>query len=442
MKRLLCMMLALLMTISPALAGCSNKAVQTAPSGNSQETAAGSTKAAEKSEPKKEEAVTLKFMCWDKEENQKPYLDPFAQKYPNIKIEFQYVDNKQYDNVLNTQLAAGEGPDVMAVGAQAKTLANAGYLEDLTNSKLVPIYQESGLDPFKLNGKYYAIPNLSWFEGIFYNKKMFADHGLKPPRSFNEWLDIHETLKKAGIKPQTMGAKSWEPMMKQTIALLLNEFYATDAGKGFDEAFNKGEKTMDGNWNNIVKSWTPMVERGYITKDMLGLDYDQALEEFALEKAAMWECGPWATSTIKQKNPNLQFGMFPIPGLKEGTGWLVGGPGSAWAINSKSARKEAAMTMLEFISTPEIQQKINMQNSGGSFLKGVTLDMGPEYADCSEAFAQGHVYCPWNNWFGAQSIIIEYGKGMQDFLAGDKSIDDVLKAADKKAAEVRKTQNQ
>lgn len=38
-----------------------------------------------------------------------------------------------------------------------------------------------------------------------------------------------------------------------------------------------------------------------------------------------------------EKNPDLQLGMFPIPGMdaKE-PGWLVGGPGFAPAINAKA----------------------------------------------------------------------------------------------------------
>lgn len=434
MKRILAVLLIMVIMMSLGMTGCNKSGGEETKGANQQ----GSVQEKEGKSADKKPSV-LKFICWDKEETQRPYLDPFEEAYPNIKVEFHFVDNKQYDNVLNTQLASGEGPDVIAVGAQAKSLASAGYLEDLTDAPFTSKYHESGLSPFSYNGRNYAIPNLSWFEGIFYNKKIFAQHGLKPPKSFDEWMDIHETLKKAGIKPQTMGAKSWEPMMKQSIGLLLNEYYPTEAGKGFDEAFDTGEKTMDGNWNEIVKKWSVIVEKGYLTKDMLGLDYDQALDEFAMEKAAMWECGPWATETIKSKNPNLDFGMFPMPGLKEGIGWLVGGPGSAWAINKDSNNKEAAMTLLEFVSTPEIQEAINKANSGSSFMKGVELDLGPIYDDCAEAFKAGNVYCPWNNWFGAQSIIIEYGKGMQDFLAGSKTIDDVLKAADKKAAEIRQS---
>ena len=39
-----------------------------------------------------------------------------------------------------------------------------------------------------------------------------------------------------------------------------------------------------------------------------------------------------------EKNPDLQLGMFPIPGMDANEpGWLVGGPGFAPAINEKAS---------------------------------------------------------------------------------------------------------
>lgn len=426
MKKSLSIIMAITICLSIVLAGCQNKQGE---------------KNTKSTDGSAEEVVTLKLMGWDNESQQKVYLEPFRKDNPNIKIEYQFVDNKQFDNVLNAQLAANEGPDIIIAGAQVKNLAAAGYLTDLTNEPIASKYMETGLSAFSYDGKYYGIPKLSWFEGVFYNKKIFAENNIEIPKTYDEWLQIHETLKKAGIKPQTMGAKSWEPMMKQSMGLLLNEFYSTDAGKNFDADFDSGKKTVEGNWNDALDKWGIMVERGYITKEMLGLDYDQALEEFALEKAAMWDSGPWSDVALKEKNPDLDYGMFPFPGSKGGTGWLVGGPGGAFCINKNTKHKEAAIKFLDYISSPKIQVAWAKEQSGSSFLKGVDVELGPVYTDCAETFKAGNVYCPWNNWFGAQSIIMEMGKAQQDFIAGQKNIDEVVKAIDKKAEGVRKNKN-
>ncbi|MBF9014554.1 MULTISPECIES: ABC transporter substrate-binding protein [unclassified Oceanispirochaeta] len=384
-----------------------------------------------------EAAVKVKIMGIGTEERMKSLMSYLNEELPEAAVEYQFVSNDQYDSILNTQLAAGQGPDLIEVGAQVKSLAQAGYLQDLSDQEFVDRYHESGLSPFRYKGGIYATPLLSWFEGIWYNKDIFAQYDLTPPASFDEWMDIHQTLQDNGVKPQIMGAKSWEPQMKQSIAMVLNEFYSDPANSNFDEAFNNGEAFMAESWTEIVESWSVIVDRGFITPEMLGIDYSRAQDEFASGKAAMWESGPWAEGDLKAKNPEGNFGMFPIPGLSKGTGWLVGGPGTAFAINADSKVKETAYAVLDKISSTTAQEILLEGNSSSSFLKGVKSDLGPEYSDCLDAFAEGNVYCPWNNWYSAQAIIMEYGKSMQEFIAGGKSINEVLQTVDAKAAEIQ-----
>lgn len=432
MKKYLSKALVFMLIASVSLTGCGAKK-QT-----SSNNATPSATATASSQPEAKKVVTVKFMGYNSEDSRKTYLENLKTKFPDIKIDYQYTDKKQFDSILNTQLAAGKGPDIIEAGGATTTLANAGYIEDLTNASFTNKYNETGLKPFMLNGKVYAIPLQSWFEAIFYNKTIFEKNGIKPPKTFDEFIAIHETLKKNGVKPQTMGAKSWEPMLKQPMLMLLNEFYSTPAGKGFDEAFVEGTKTLSGNYNAAIKKWSELISKGVLTKDMLGLDYDQALNEFATEKAAMWQCGPWAVPTITKANPNIKIGMFPFPGTSAGAGWAVGGPGSSLAINSKSAVKDAAMKVLEYTSTPEGQQALIKDNFGSSFLKGVDVQMPAEYSDMAECFKANNVYGPWMYWFGGDAIAMEFGKSIQEVLAGSKSVDEAIQAVDKKAADLRK----
>ena len=229
-----------------------------------------------------------------------------------------------------------------------------------------------------------------------------------------------------------MGALSYEPMMKQSIALVNNEFYSDEANKGFDESFNKGEASLAESWLPAVQEWYKIIEEGCLTQDMLGLSYDQALDEFATGKAAMWQCGPWAVETIKEKNPDLDFGMFPIPGLDANEpGWLVGGPGSAFAINANSEHVEEALQVLELTATAEAQQELVKDNAGSSFVEGVEVDLGEIYTDCEAAFAAGHVYAPWTAvWTNRNAVTEGYGKSLQEVLAGTKTVEQALQDAD------------
>ena len=387
--------------------------------------------AGSKEEAKTEGPVEIRLMAYNNESSRQTYLKLLEEKFPDVKIVYQFVALDNFNNVLNSQLQAGEGPDIIEVGGETRLLANAGYLMDLTDEEFTSRYSQAGLNPYTVGGRVYANPLQSWYEGIFYNKAIFREAGVEIPRSLDEFIALHKTLAEKGIKPQTMGAQSWEPMMKQSIGVVNNEFYSTDASKGFDEKFNAGEAKLADAWLPYVEEWSRVITEGCLTPDMLGLSYDQALDEFATGKAAMWESGPWAVNTIMEKDPDFELGMFPIPGIKEGDGWLVGGPGSALAVNAKTKHPEIVKQILDFTATPEAQKALVKDNAGSSFLMGVEVDLGDIYTDCSAAFANGSVYAPWTAaWISGNPIVEGYGKSLQEVLAGTKTIKQALMDAD------------
>lgn len=375
--------------------------------------------------------VEIRIMGYNAEASRATYLKLLKEKLPNIKVTFEFVALDNFSNVLNSQLSAGQGPDIIEVGGETRLLANAGYLMDLTSESFTSKYANAGLAPYSVDGKVYATPLQSWYEGIFYNKAIFRENNVKVPKTFDDFIKVHKDLAAKGIKAQTMGAQSWEPMMKQSIGLVNNEFYSKPENKQFDEKFNAGEAKLSESWLPYVKEWSRMISEGILTQDMLGLSYDQALDEFATGKAAMWESGPWAVGTILEKNPDMELGMFPIPGLTEGPGWLIGGPGSALAINAKTKHKDEVLQVLELTATPEAQQALIADNAGSSFLSGVEVNLGEIYSDAEEAFKAGNVYAPWTAaWVSGNPIVEGYGKALQEVLAGTKTVEKALSDAD------------
>ena len=375
----------------------------------------------------------LRFMGYNPESSRATFLQYLNDELEDINIVFEFVSLDEYYEVLTTQLKSGSGPDIIEVGGDTKSLANSGYLLDLTEQQFVKSYAHSGLSAYIANSKIYATPLQSWYEGIFYNKKIFSENGISVPKSLDQFIAIHKELSGKGIKPQTMGAGSWEPMMKQSIGIVNNEFYSDPANIDFDTEFDEGKAFLADSWLDAVTAWSKVIEQGCLTPDMLEVSYDDALYEFATGGAAMWESGPWAVNDILSINPDMEgdLGMFPIPGLSEGTGWLVGGPGSALAINAKSKYIDQALKVLDLTATPEAQKALIKDNAGSSFLVGVSADLGDIYKDCEEAFQEGNVYAPWVAvWEYGNNIVEGYGKSLQEVLAGNKTIEQALRDAD------------
>jgi len=421
--------LALLFILSLTLAGCGS-------SNNKPDSAAtGETPTPSLAKPVK---VTMSY--WNNEDSIKTFLQLVKDKLPEVDLEYQFIDATKYDNIIKTQLAAGEGPDIVS-GLIDENTVKLGYFEDLT-ARFGGKYHDSGTSYVTFDGKLYGLPQTSWFNGIYYNVDIFEKYNLQVPKTLEEYFHVSEVLLQNGIKPQTIGLKNVNVAFQSFIALALNDYIGTPEGKTFDEDFRKGNVKIADALEPALTTWSEYMKRGIFTKEMLGMEEEQAIDEFTSGKAAMFQAGPWYMDTFKQKNPEMKIDMFPNLGTKGGPGWMVGGPGAAFGINTKASpeAKEAAFKVLELLSTPEGQQAYWQDNKGGSsYLKGVTFEMPPEYNSAQEAFAAGNVSFPPNGWGTLRNPLIEeVGKQLQAVVAGASTPRQALEAVDKKADSLRR----
>ena len=303
-RKVLSVLLCAAMTLG-VVAGC----------GSSSDT--GSTDSASKTETKGEKTdsssdkVTIRMSYWNSEDTVQAMLDYLAEAVPEVEIEYQFIDNSNYDTIIDTQLSAGEGPDIICESpGSALKHAKLGYLEALDD--LAADYSTAGTSVYGYNGSTYALPGISWFEGIYYNKEIFEENNVELPKTFDEFLDVCTTFQNAGVTPLAAGLKSWEPLLKSSMAFVTAEYLSTDEGKGFGEKYRNGEVTMDGTWNPYIETWSQLIDNGVYTADMTGIDHDQALEQFATGGSAMFCSGPWDYDAIMEKNPELQLDMMPF----------------------------------------------------------------------------------------------------------------------------------
>ncbi len=380
--------------------------------------------------------VKVRMTYWNSEDTMAELLSYLEQAVPDVEIEYQFIDNSNYDTIVDTQLSAGEGPDIICESSgSALKHARIGYLEPIND--LAEKYSDSGTGLYSFEGNAYALPGISWFEGIFYNKEIFEEHNVELPTTFDEYIEVCKTFEAAGITPLAAGLKSWEPMLKNSMAFVTAEYLSTPEGRNFNSDYREGKVTLDGTWNPYLEKWSEMITEGIYTTDMTGIDHDQSLEQFATGGAAMFCSGPWDLDGIMAKNPDLQIDMMPFHGTKPSDGWLIGGPGCGFALNANSTKKEAAKKVLEAISTIEGQTALWQNNQGGSsYLKGAVMDLPDAYASVSKTLAAGNVYCPWDEWGIAASAHHDYGTEMQNYLLGTQDLSATLQNVDAAVAEL------
>lgn len=396
----------------------------------------------EKKEVKKEKNKNVITMIgWYDEDNMSKVLEAVEDKLDGeYTIDYSFVNLQQYNNVLSTQLASGEGPDVVMDGAAFPARIKSDNLIELNDEKFLKDFSEEGLSlGTDKDGSVYGIPSYGWYSGVWYNKEIFNDYGLEAPETFEEFLDVSKTLKEAGVNPIGFGLSDGDSGVHSLVGYLENTFYQEKDNDIFDTELAYGEKELSGNWNSSVNEWMKLIKMNIIDESMLGISNDQNLNAFINGEIAMINSGPWHYNNIK--DAGFDFGMFSHLGIDKGNQRLVGGPAANMGINKNTKNIEGAKVVLEALASDEVQMAFLESNPGGfSYKNGVTQELAKEYELISKILDDGHIGNMWDRLginVPSETFLGEFKKQVQNLVSKSSSSEEFLEALDLKIEEIR-----
>ncbi|HWS51321.1 MAG TPA: extracellular solute-binding protein [Microbacterium sp.] len=268
----------------------------------------------------------------------------------DVKVEAMPFDTMR--TVLQTQLRSGDGPDVFNWGSGpgfGGVLAEAGLLYDLTDAYAEydwPIY-DFAKERVTFEDTLYGIPGEMETIGLFYNKDLFAEHGLEAPKNLAELADAADVLAGAGIVPiAASDQEGWQGGHLLSMAL------SSRVGSAGMDALISGETSWDS--PDVVASlqlWQDYLEAGRLPEFPTSLSYDGASALFYSGDAAMVPTGSWLISEIDD-NAEFEVGYIPFP-AEDGPGIFAGGLGSGPMIAANTTKPDAALELVNYLASPE-----------------------------------------------------------------------------------------
>lgn len=236
--------------------------------------------------------VTLSVWSWRTEDRQgyEKIFDVYEKKHPGVTIKFRAIKNTQYETVLRNALSKSAVPDV----AQLKPY---GGLQPLVaGNYLVPLKGKvdfSGWSQDVLagargqkDGKIYGVPFGIQTLQVFYNKKVFAEHGISVPKTWQQMVNASKKLKKAGVTPFAVGGKdTWIlPMVHETFGA------SRYGGEKFVQKVRSGEtKFTDSDYVASMKLLEQL--KPYFPEDVAAVPYTDSQVLFTSGQAAMFPGG-------------------------------------------------------------------------------------------------------------------------------------------------------
>jgi multiple sugar transport system substrate-binding protein len=297
-------------------------------------------------------------------DNDKQVLTPELTKFQQqtgIKVKLEVVG---WADLLNRILAAttsGQGPDVLNIGnTWSASLQATGALLPFNSANFTAIggkdrFAASAIASAGAAGKDpSAVPLYSMAYGLYYNKKMFADAGLTPPKTWAELDTDAKKLTKGNVHGIAVEGSNGSENIHHAFVL------AKQRGSDWFDSSGKPTFTTDANVA-AVKQYVDFIANGEAAKGDAEYAQNQTITDFATGKAAMMMWQSAATSIKAHGMTPDQYGVVPVPTQTVGATGDAGITSMVAGINlavfKNTKHQDAALKFVKFMtSTPE--QKI------------------------------------------------------------------------------------
>lgn len=344
-----------------------------------QETSAAPTDAATTTTTEATEPVTLSVWSWRTEDVDayNRIFDVYEAAHPGVTVEFEAFLNTEYNQILTTGLSGSDGPDVAMVRSYGGLQAwvDAGQLvalDDIVDGldAIEPAVLAGSVG--RADGKVYSVPMATQTVQMFYNKTIFEDLGLSVPTTWDEFIDVNEAIKAAGITPMALGAKdAWVlPIFHDIVGA--SRYGATD----YEAAVLSGEKKFtDPDYVASIQIVKDL--QTYLDPDVAGVPYTDSQIQFTSGMAAQYPGGTFEITTFRTQAPDLDLGIYQVPVPPDAAYDKPVTPAYAdggFAINAASEQQEAAADLIRWLATPEFGQLFTDELSMFSPIPGVTYD--------------------------------------------------------------------
>src|SRR5581483_4784085 len=328
--------------------------------------------------------------------------DKFAAAYPNIKLSFVMLPENELRDRVTTDITTGAGSfDIVQIGTfETPIFAKNGWLasvDDLmaANPKNVqPNYDvDDLLKPIRLGlsyeGKLYALPFYGESSMTFYNKKMFAEAGLKMPEE-PTWDQIKEFAcklhkpdkKQYGIALR--GLPGWGEVFAP-LTTVINTF----GGKWFDMDWKPQLDSKE--WHDAVSFYVDLIQKCGVP-GAANNGFSESLTAMAQGQAAMWVdatvAAGFLTDPKQSKIVNdVGFAMAPYGPVKKGYHWLWSW---AYAIPKTSKHQPEALQFLTWSTSKDYIELVGKTYGWQTVPPGTreSTYKNPEYLKAAKAFAE------------------------------------------------------
>ena len=301
--------------------------------------------------------VTLTIESWRNDDLtlwQDQIIPAFEAAHPGIKVQFVPSAPAEYNAVLNSKLDAGSAGDLITCRPFDASLAlyDGGKLADLSDLDAMSNFSDVAKSAWQTDdgSATFCVPMASVIHGFIYNKDAFAELGLEPPATEDEFFAVLDKIKEDGTYiPMAMGTNDqWEAATMGYQNIGPNYWKGEEGRLGLIDG---SQKLTDPQWTEpyaTLAKWAPYLGDGYEAQT-----YPDSQNLFTLGRAAIYPAGSWEISGFNAQ-AEFEMGAFKPPVKAAGdTCYISDHTDIAIGMNAATEHPEEAKTFLNWVGSEE-----------------------------------------------------------------------------------------
>jgi raffinose/stachyose/melibiose transport system substrate-binding protein len=395
----------------------------------------------------KEGEVTLTLLHRWPNEPFKSYFDQaieeFKKENPEVNFNVIKVLNEDYKQKINVQLGGDSPPDIFFTwaGEYGEKFIRDGNALDLTpyieengnwSDQIIP----SALKPFTFEDKVYGVPVLMDVRMMAYNKEIFDKLNLRPPTTWDEFIDVLEVIKKSGTTPLGLGNKA--PWNGGLYITSLNQRIVSPEVLDADNNRETGEFTDPG-YVEALEKLQELVP--FMNEYPNALSREEERGQFVNGQLAMM---PLHTIEFPYvKDASFEWGTFNFPTIEGGKGnpTVIAGAPEGFMVSAETKHPEMAVKFLEFLTSKPMAEKWVEDTEVISTTKGAvnTENSTPLMVDIIKQVEEADEMAIWIDTALDGKIFNPYLSGIQQVIDNEKTPEELMKEIQASAKEVRES---
>jgi multiple sugar transport system substrate-binding protein len=274
-------------------------------------------------------------------------IKDFEKKNPSIDVSLDVESWDDINDVIKTKVQAGQQPDILNIDAFAG-FASDDLLypaKDVVSADVLSDFQPSFAKNASIDGTQYGLPFIASARALFYNKALFKKAGISGPPS--TWAELEADAKKITAK----GSIGYGMPLGSEEAQAETALWLYGAGGGYGDS---STLTIDSAKNVAgATEMQKLIDDGVTEKNAGSSNRTPLLNVFIQGKIGMMAALPPTVGQIADKNPDLDYGIAPIP-TKDGSAFTLGVADHLMAFKNKVNKKPAIKKFLDYFYSPTV----------------------------------------------------------------------------------------